>query len=149
MTYRLRWSLGKGRSVEASVGAALAHQNGTCENCTYVPDSSGGADVPGRPGWIGAGENKGMLPVGPIASVRYTHPLGEDHSVYVETALRQSTDIEPEGRNALGARMTPSIEGKLGGNGFIVEPLRYAWSGYARWYDNPALPDPEVYWNYT
>jgi hypothetical protein len=148
-TYRLRWSLGKGRSVEASVGAAIAQQDGTCENCAYVPDSSGGANIPGRPGWIGEDAKKGLLPVGPIASARYTHPLGEDHSIYAEAALRQSTDIEPDGRNRLAARMTPSVEAKLGGNGFIIEPLRYAWSGYARWYDNPALPDPDVYWNYA
>ncbi|HEX2612246.1 MAG TPA: hypothetical protein VHO02_01475 [Fibrobacteria bacterium] len=148
VTYRLRWNLGKARSVEGSIGAAVAHEDGTCEDCTYVPDSANGANIPGRPGWYSSGQRKGLLPVGPIASVRYTHPLGEDHSMYGEVALRQSTDIEPQGRNALAARMTPSVEAKLGGNGFLFEPLRYAWSGYARWYDNPALPDPEVYWNY-
>jgi hypothetical protein len=122
-TYRLRWNLEKKRLVEASAGFAWVYE-----------------------GWRVGGEGASLAP-GPIASLRYTHPLGDDHSAYAEGALRQSTDIEPEGRNALAARMTPSVEGKIGGNGFVIEPLRYAWSGYARWYDHPAQPDPEVYWN--
>jgi hypothetical protein len=123
--YRLRWNLDADRRLEASAGAAWAYE-----------------------GWR-AGENSGALSPLPLASLRYTHPLSKEHSVYGETALRQSVVIEPSGRNELAARATPSVEGKLGGSGFVFTPLRYAWSGYARWYKDPALPTPEVYWNYA
>lgn len=125
-TWRLRWNLANKRLLEASAGAAWAYE-----------------------GWREDGQVSGSLPPGPLASLRYTHPVTDDHSLYAETALRQSAAIEPSGRNGLAARMTPSVEGKLGGNGFLLEPLRYAWSGYVRWYDAPALPEPEVYWNFV
>jgi len=147
--YRLRWNLGGGRTLEGSVGAAWAFEEGSCESCVYMPDSADGVDLPGRPGWHGNGNKSGALSPMPLASLRYTHPLGQDHSVYGETALRHSVTIEPSGLNALGARATPSVEAKVGGNGFLLEPLRYAWSGYTRWYKDPALPTPEVYWNYA
>lgn len=132
--YRLRWNLGKGRGVEASAGAAWAYEG-------WRTDARGDQLVRGDQG--------GMLTPGPLASVRYTHPVHEDHSVFTEGALRQSVTLEPTGLNGLAAKATPSVEGKLGGNGFILTPLRYAWSGYVRWYDNPGLPDPEVYWYYA
>jgi hypothetical protein len=40
------------------------------------------------------------------------------------------------------------VEAKVGGDGFILDPLRYAWSVYSRYYKDPTLPNPEVYWNY-
>jgi hypothetical protein len=123
--YRLRWSLGGGRSVEASAGAAIAYE-----------------------AWR-LGEEGGLLTPLPVASVRYTQPLNKEHSAYIESALRQSVVLEPTGRNMLAAKATPSAEVKIGGNGFIFTPLRYAWSGYTRYYQNPALPSPEVYWNYA
>jgi hypothetical protein len=128
--YRLRWNLSAARVLEASLGAALAYE-----------------------GWR-QGAQTGSLPPAPLASARYTHPLGKEHSVFVEGALRQSVVIEPADHaplvyeDALAAHATPSLEAKLGGNGFLLNPLRYAWSGYARVYKDPALPSPEVYWNY-
>jgi hypothetical protein len=131
--YRLRWNLGKGRNVEASAGATWAYEGWRTE---------------ARGAQLLAGDEGGMLTPAPLASVRYTHPVGEDHSLFGETALRQSVVIEPSGLNGLAAKATPSVEGKIGGNGFLTNPLRYAWSGYVRWYDNPSLPNPEVYWYY-
>ncbi len=123
--YRLRWNLSGGKLVEGSVGTAWAYE-------AWRLGEGGGSHTPL-----------------PVASLRYTQPLGKDQSVYTETALRQSVVLEPSGLNALGAKATPSAEVKVGGNGFIYTPLRYAWSGYARYYLNPALPSPEVYWNYA
>lgn len=149
-SYRLRWNLARKSLVEASAGVTMAADNGTGRDpdanfSKHFYQSVVGTD------WNNSVKQKsgGILAPGPLASARYTQPLGDDHSVYAEVAMRQSTDIEPEGRNALAARMTSSVEGKFGGNGFLTEPLRYAWSGYARWYDDPALPDPDVYWNYA
>jgi len=132
--YRLRWNLGKGENVEASAGVAWAYEG-------WRTDVRGSQLVRGDEG--------GLITPGPLASVRYTRPAGEDHSLFAETALRQSVTLEPEGLNALAAKSTPSVEGKVGGNGFIVTPLRYAWSGYVRYYDKPGLPDPEVFWYYA
>jgi hypothetical protein len=123
--YRLRWNHGEGRGTEASAGVAWSYESGD------------------------PGQKTGMLAPLPLASLRYTHPLSKEHSVYTEAALRQSVSIEPWNRNALAAHATPSAEAKLGGNGFLFQPLRYAWSGYTRWYQSPALPSPEVFWNYA
>lgn len=131
--YRLRWNLGKGRSVESSAGVTWAYEG-------WRTDTQGDQ--------LARGDKGGMLTPAPLASTRYTHPVGEDHSLFAEGALRQSVVIEPSGLNGLAAKATPSVEGKIGGNGFIVTPLRYAWSGYVRWYDNPSLPTPDVFWYY-
>ena len=131
--YRLRWNLGGGRHLEASAGATWTYEG-------WRTEARGTQRM--------SGDEGGMLTPGPLASLRYTHPVGEDHSLFVESALRQSVVIEPSGLNGLSAKATPSVEGKVGGNGFITTPLRYAWSGYVRWYENPALPSPEVYWYY-
>lgn len=142
--YRLRWNLGEGRSIEGSAGAAWVFEEGRCQDCVYQPAAGGS-----QSGWYGRENNSGALAPMPLASVRYTNPLGKDHSAYVETALRHAVSIEPAGINRLAAKATPSAELKVGGNGFIFTPLRYAWSGYTRYYANPALPSPEVYWNYA
>jgi hypothetical protein len=124
--YRLRWNLGPGgHAIETSAGAAWAQ------------------DAPRN------GEDAESVPILPMASLRYTHPVHEDHTLFAEVAGRHSAVIEPSGYNQLGIKVTPSVEGKLGGNGFLGEPVRYAWSGYTRWYDNPSLPVPDVFWNYA
>jgi len=123
--YRLRWNIAKGRGVEASAGVSYAYQ-----------------------GWRDDGKSRSLPPL-PLASVRYTHTVAERQKLYVEVAGRQSVTLEPSGLNEITAKATPSVESKLGGDGFILNPLRYAWSVYARYYDNPQLPDPEVFWNYA
>ena len=143
-SYRLAWNLGRGHRVESSVGAMYAMDNGTCENCRFVEPSGGQA---GR--WGENGSTSGRIPFLPLASTRYTYPLTDEHSVFAEAALRQSVVIEPVGVNELGTKATPSVEGKVGGTGFLLDPLRYAWSGYIRMYHDPSLPIPEVYWNYA
>ncbi len=148
ISYRLRWTIGKGRTLETSAGLVVASEEGSCQGCRYVPDSTNGSNIPGRPGWLDPASSSRFLTPGPLASIRYTHPLGDDHSLFTEAALRQSATISASGRNTIGVHMTPSVEAKLGGNGFIVTPLRYAWSGYTRYYDKPTLPEPEVYWYY-
>jgi hypothetical protein len=122
--YRLRWNISKGRSVEASAGAEYAYQ-----------------------GWLADGETKSLSPL-PLASIRYTHTLAVRQKLYVETALRNSVELEPMGFDDVGAKATPSVEAKLGGDGFVFDPLRYAWSVYGRYYKDPSLPIPEVFWNY-
>ncbi len=122
--YRLRWNVAKGRGVEASAGAAYAYQ-----------------------GWRDDGEKKALAPM-PLASVRYTHTLAVRQKLYVEGAGRHSVVLEPTGFNDVAAKATPSVEAKMGGDGFILDPLRYAWSVYSRYYKDPSLPIPEVFWNY-
>ncbi|MCD6023408.1 MAG: hypothetical protein K0Q91_324 [Fibrobacteria bacterium] len=122
--YRLRWNLAKRRSIEASAGGAYAYE-----------------------GWRAEGES-GTTPPLPLGSVRYTHGLAERQKVYVEGAARHSVVLEPTGFNDVAAKVTPSVEAKVGGDGFILDPLRYAWSLYSRYYKDPSLPIPEVFWNY-
>jgi hypothetical protein len=123
-TYRLRWNLDSAGGIESSVGALWAYE-----------------------GPRGNEDGKTLTPV-PLASVRYTYPLSPQHKLFVETALRHSITLEPMGFNDVGAKVTPSAEVMIGGTGTIYEPLRYAWSGYSRYYKNPTLPIPEVFWNY-
>jgi hypothetical protein len=123
-SYRLRWNLGNRRTLETSAGASWAYANFRAE-----------------------GEKSG-LPVMPQASARYTQTVTGRQRVYAEVAGRHSVALEPEGFNNMAAKATPSAEFKVGGDGFITNPLRYAWSGYTRGYKDPTLPNPDVFWNY-
>jgi hypothetical protein len=122
--YRLKWSLSGKRSLEASAGAALVFQ-GNFE-----------------------GAESGFKGAAPEASLRYTHPLGKSLTGYAETSLRQNTTIEPAGYNRLEAYTTSSVEGKLGANGDWGPAFHYTGNVYSRFYKDPHLPTPEVFWNY-
>ncbi len=132
MLYRLRWNLPKKRGLDASLGMALGYQG-----------QSDGLSSPF------SADQAGLLTPLPLASLRYTNPLGEDHKVFSEIAVRQTTDFKPVGYDTLRAKSTPSAEALIGGDGAIGNPMRYAWSGYTRVYLNPNLPTPDVFWNYA
>ncbi len=123
--YRLHWTLTHKNTLDASLGAAWSY-NGPFEG--KAPDA--------------------LSPL-PLASLRFTHPLNSDHKVYTEIATRQQVDIVPHGLNNIVAKATPSAEFKFGGDGMFGPTFRYAWSGYSRWYLDPELPEPDVFWNYT
>ncbi len=131
-SYRLHWNLSRKRGIDASVGLSGGYQGRTTSLTSPF-----------------ATDHPGFLNTVPLASVRYTNPLGDDHKVFVEAAERQSTDFQPAGYNVLKAKTTPSDEILFGGDGAVGNPFRYAWSGYTRWYLHPALPSPDVYWNYA
>ncbi|HAO99067.1 MAG TPA: hypothetical protein DCQ83_03365 [Fibrobacteres bacterium] len=123
--YRLRWNLPKKKGLDLSLGVA------------------GGYDAPF------AGDKPEILKPLPLASLRYTHPLGDDNKLFAEAAVRQSTDFEPVGYNTVHTKSTQSGEVLFGGDGAPLNSLRYAWSGYTRWYLDPLLPVPDVFWNYA
>jgi hypothetical protein len=123
-SYRLRWNLGNRRVLEGSAGAAWAYAN-----------------------WRAEGERSSLSPM-PHGSMRYTQTVTGRQRVYGEVAGRHSVALEPTGFNEIAPKATPSVELKVGGDGFITNPLRYAWSGYTRAYKDPTLPIPEVFWNY-
>jgi len=130
--YRLHWNLTKKRGLDASLGASGGFQGRTTSLFTPF-----------------AKQDPGFLTPLPLLSLRYTNPLGDDHKVFAEAAARQSTDFQPSGYDAIKAKTTPSDEFLFGGDGAVGSPFRYAWSGYTRWYLHPALPSPEVFWNYA
>ncbi len=98
-------------------------------------------------GLAGDDEFETLMP-GPVASLRLGKGLGKDHNIFSELALRQTAAIEPAPGNRLQAGLTPSAEFKTGVNGSLGSKIQYAGSAYTRFYQDPTLPVPEVYWNY-
>ncbi len=123
--YRMRWNLSRRRGVEASLGLASGHTNLTLHE-----------------------DGKWLMPM-PLGSLRYLHPITEQHKVFADIAIREAAAFEPSGYNEIKVKNTPSAEMKIGGDGMLGRPLQYAWSLYNRGYFEPALPSPEVYWNYA
>jgi CarboxypepD_reg-like domain len=123
--YRLKWSLNQGRNWEAALGF------------------QGGWDAPLQ------GEASGLITPMPLATVRYTHPFQSVFEGYAEAGMRQAVAFEPTGFNQLSAYATPSGEIKLGVNKSKGDVFRFTSALYARLYKDPALPSPEVDWNYA
>lgn len=123
--FRLRWGLANGRSVSAALGA------------------EGGWDA------ITRGEKADLVTPMPLATVRYTHPLWRVFEAYAEAGMRQAVTLEPTGYNEVTAHATPSGEIKMGLDKSRGEQVRFTSALYARLYQDPALPAPDVYWNYA
>ncbi len=123
--FRLRWNLSQGRGVSAALGA------------------EGGWDAPTE------GEKAGLVAPMPLATVRYTHPLNRDYEAYAEAGMRQAVSLEPTGFNEVTAHATPSGEIKVGVDKSRGEQIRFTSALYARLYQDPTLPAPDVYWNYA
>jgi hypothetical protein len=84
----------------------------------------------------------------PLASARYTVPFGKIFSLYGDASLRQNTITTPTERNRISPVTTGSLEGKLGFNGNLGRAVNYAGAFYSRYYLEPTLPVPDVYWHY-
>ncbi|MEO7425780.1 MAG: hypothetical protein ABI036_11375 [Fibrobacteria bacterium] len=121
---RLRWALAGKQSLDAAVGAAFTYQE------------------------LFQGTNAGFLTPAPLASLRYTRPLIQNATGYAEIAVRENTAIQPNGINRIDAITTPSLEGKVGAEGGWWDELKLTGSVYSRFYKDPVLPAPEVFWNY-
>ena len=93
------------------------------------------------------GADAGMHTPLPLASLRYSRPMGGGWTGYGEAAVRQNTALEPTGYNRVDAVSTPSTEGKIGANGDWGN-LAVTSGLYSRVYLNPTLPVPEIFWNY-
>src|SRR5690606_19227748 len=87
---RLRWSLSQKQTLEAAAGAAFVYQG------------------------LMDGADAGIQDPAPLASLRYTRPVGENLLGYGEMALRQNTSLQPTGLDRLEALTTSSVEAKVG-----------------------------------
>lgn len=123
--YRLRWSLDKNRVIDAAAGF------------------SGGYDG------VSQGDESGLITPMPLLTVRYTHPFAANFEGYAETGMRQAVTIEPSGFSRISGYATPSGEIKVGINRNKGDKLRFTSALYTRFYKDPALPSPEVAWNYV
>ncbi len=83
----------------------------------------------------------------PVASVRLNSPLPLSLNGFVDVSLRQNTQVAAKGTNNIEPVTTPSVEAKTGYTG-EWGPFTWSHSLYSRYYLNPLLPEPEVYWNY-
>jgi hypothetical protein len=123
---RLKWNTGEKRSVDAALGASLAYQ-----------------------GLLDGDESRaGFRAPAPLASVRYTRPLIGSTLGYGETAIRANTALLPTGLNQVNAVTTSSAEAKVGVEGGWQDEIKLTASVYSRWYKDPVLPQPEVFWNF-
>ncbi|MBF0431979.1 MAG: TonB-dependent receptor [Fibrobacteria bacterium] len=86
--------------------------------------------------------------IGPFASARYNIPLLKNQNIYADISLRQNTTSVPIKSNSLDEYTTTSLEAKVGYGGQLSDWLRYSTSLYGRYYYEPILPVPDVYWNY-
>jgi hypothetical protein len=123
--YRMRWGLSRSRVIDAAIGA------------------SGGYDG------VSEGDDPGLITPMPLLSVRYTHPFAANFEAYSEAGMRQAVTMEPTGLNRISAYATPSGEVKVGINRNKGDKLRFTSALYTRLYKDPALPSPEVAWNYV
>ncbi len=122
---RLRWTLPDKQTLDAAVGAAFVYQD------------------------FFNGANAGLNTPAPLASLRYSRPVIKSVIGYGEVALRQNTAIQPTGTNRIDAVTTSSAEGKLGVEGGWLDEIKMTASLYSRFYKDPVLPVPEVFWNYA
>lgn len=122
---RLRWNTGEKQTVEAAVGASFVYQA------------------------LFDGEDAGLKTPAPLASLRYTRPLIGNIIGYGELALRENTAIQPTGLNRIDAVTTSSVEGKIGTEAAWLDEIKMTASLYSRFYKDPVLPVPEVFWNYA
>jgi hypothetical protein len=96
----------------------------------------------------GDGARAGFRAPAPLASVRYTRPLIGSTLGYGETAIRANTALLPTGLNQVNAVTTSSAEAKVGVEGGWQDEIKLTASVYSRWYKDPVLPQPEVFWNF-
>ncbi|MDB5103830.1 MAG: hypothetical protein JWP91_1519 [Fibrobacteres bacterium] len=123
--FRLRWVTGEKRSLEAAVGASVVYQG-------VLKEADPGFQTPA-----------------PLASLRYTRPVFGTMTGYGEVAVRENTAIQPTGVNRIDAATTSSVEGKIGTEAAWTDELRMTASVYSRFYKDPFLPAPEIFWNYA
>ncbi len=122
--FRMRWGFDGKRALDAAAGGAFVY--------------SGALD----------GSNTGFNAPAPLVSLRYSFPVPGSITGYVESALRQNTEMAPMGVNGLEALTTSSAEAKVGGEAAWTEQIKVTASLYSRFYKDPLLPVPEIYWNY-
>lgn len=122
--FRLKWMLSGKQTLEAAAGAGFVYQ-GAFE-----------------------GDQAGIHTPAPAASLRYARPIPGNLTGSAEVAIRQNTALAPSGLNRLEAFTTSSAEGKLGLEGGWKDEVKFTSSLYSRFYKDPRLPEPEVFWNY-
>jgi hypothetical protein len=122
--YRLKWSLPGKQNVDVAAGAVFVYQGAF------------------------QGDDPGLHTPAPLASIRYSRPVPGNMIGFGEVAIRQNTALEPSGINHLEAITTSSAEGKLGVEGGWKDDVKFTASLYSRFYKDPRLPVPEVYWNF-
>jgi hypothetical protein len=122
---RLKWGLAGKPNLELATGSSLVYQG------------------------IIEGENPGPKLPAPVISIRYSRPLPGKLSGYGEVAIRQNTALAPVGFNRLDAITTSSAESKLGVEGGWKDDVKFTSNLYTRFYQDPRLPAPEVFWNYA
>ncbi|MEO6096250.1 MAG: hypothetical protein ABIW76_11320, partial [Fibrobacteria bacterium] len=69
-------------------------------------------------------------------------------SGYGEVAIRENTAIQPIGLNRVGTVTTSSAEGKIGTEAAWTDEIKMTASLYSRFYKDPVLPTPEIFWQY-
>jgi hypothetical protein len=121
---RLKWNTGEKRTLDAALGASVAYQG--------LLDGAGA----------------GFRSPAPLASLRYTRPLIGTTLGYGEAAIRANTAMLPTGLNQIEAVTTSSAEAKVGVESGWGDELKLTSSVYTRWYQDPVLPQPEVFWNF-
>ena len=121
---RLKWNLKKKQTVETALGASVVYQS------------------------LFESVDPGFQTPMPLASLRYTRPLFGNVTGYGEVALRENTAIQPIGTNQIGTVTTTSAEGKIGTEAAWTEEFKMTASLYSRFYKDPLLPTPEIFWNY-
>lgn len=122
---RLKWNTGEKRALDAALGASVVYQG------------------------LSDGAHPGFQTPAPLASLRYTRPIIGSTLGYAETAIRANTAILPTDLNRVDAVTTSSAEAKLGVESGWKDELKLTASVYSRWYKDPILPMPEVFWNYA
>ncbi len=123
--FRFKWDLDNKRTLETAIGGALVYQ-----------DVFKGS----------ASELKNPVPV---LTLRLTQPLPQKITGYGEVAVRQNTAMEPTGLNKVEAYTTSSAEAKVGAEGAWKDEFKMTTSLYTRFYKDPRLPAPEVFWNFA
>jgi hypothetical protein len=121
---RLRWTVGEKQTLDAAAGASMVYQS------------------------LLADTDPGLKTVAPLASLRYTRPLFGSLTGYGEVAIRENTAIQPTGFNRIEAVTTSSAEGKIGTEAAWTDEIKMTASLYSRFYKDPTLPTPEIFWNY-
>ena len=122
---RFKWNVGEKKTMEAAAGASVVYQS------------------------LFEDQDPGLKTVAPLASLRYTRPLLGNVTGFGELAIRENTSIQPTGFNRIEAVTTSSAEGKLGTEAAWTDAIKMTASLYSRFYKDPALPTPEIFWNYA
>lgn len=122
---RFKWDVGEKQTLEAAAGASLVYQS------------------------LFEDQDPGLKTVAPLASLRYTRPLFGNATGFGELAIRENTSIQPTGFNRIEAVTTSSAEGKIGTEAAWTDAIKMTASLYSRFYKDPTLPTPEIFWNYA